>query len=95
MLVNYVNTWCLRPPAYTNIPNFFLAGDYVRTFTDLATMEGANESARRAVNCIIDATGTDADDCELWDLHEPLLLAPFRKMDELRWEKGLPWKNPI
>ena len=95
LLVNYVNTWCLRPPAYTNIPNFFLAGDYVRTFTDLATMEGANESARRAVNCIIDATGTDADDCELWDLHEPLLLAPFRKMDELRWEKGLPWKNPI
>ena len=28
----------------------FLAADYVRTYTDLATMEGANEAARRAVN---------------------------------------------
>ena len=33
----------------------FLAADYVRTNTDLTTMEGANEAARRAVNCIIDA----------------------------------------
>ena len=95
LLVNYVNTWCLRPTSYTNIPNLFLSGDYVRTFTDLATMEGANESARRAVNCIIDATGADADLCEIWPLSEPLLLAPFREMDKLRWDKGMPWKNPL
>ena len=50
LLVNLVNTWALRPEATTAIPNLFLASDYVRTHTDLATMEGANEAARRAVN---------------------------------------------
>ena len=37
--------------------NLFLASDYVRTYTDLATMEAANEAARRAVNGILDAAG--------------------------------------
>ncbi len=95
LLVNNVNTWCLRPPAYTNIANLFLSGDYVRTFTDLATMEGANESARRAVNCIIDASGIDAPFCEIWDLHEPGILAGFRYKDNQRWKKGLPWDSPV
>jgi len=59
-LVNTINSWDLRPYAYTRIPNMFLASDYVKTYTDLATMEGANEAARRAVNCIIDASGNNA-----------------------------------
>ena len=37
--------------------NLFLAADYVRTYTDLATMEAANEAARRAVNGILKASG--------------------------------------
>ena len=41
-----------RTPS-TRIPNLFLAADFVRTHTDLATMEGANEAARRAVNAIL------------------------------------------
>ncbi|HJP65370.1 MAG TPA: FAD-dependent oxidoreductase, partial [Actinomycetota bacterium] len=48
--INKVNSWRLRPKAYTQIPNLFLAADYVQTATDLTTMEGANEAARRAVN---------------------------------------------
>ena len=32
----------------------------MRTYTDLATMEGANEAARRAVNGILDATRSNA-----------------------------------
>ena len=35
------------PTPPPRIPNLMLASDYVRTFTDLATMEGANEAARR------------------------------------------------
>ncbi|WP_329089905.1 hypothetical protein OG979_36450 [Actinomadura citrea] len=31
-----------------------MAGDYVRTHVDLATMEGANESGRAAVNALLD-----------------------------------------
>ena len=57
LLVNLVNTWALRPEATTRIPNLFLASDYVRTYTDLATMEGANEAARRAVNGVARRNG--------------------------------------
>jgi len=93
LLVNRVNTWALRPQAYTNITNLFLASDYVKTNTDLATMEGANEAARRAVNAIIQSSGADQNLCKLWDLHEPVLLAPFRWEDEKKYKKGLPWDD--
>lgn len=95
LLVNLVHTWNLRPQAHTNIPNLFLASDYVQTYTDLATMEGANEAARRAVNCIIDKSKTKATPCRLWPLHEPLLFAPLRMMDKSRFDMGLPWQNPF
>ena len=75
----------------TRIPNFFLASDYVRTHTDLATMEAANEAARRAVNGIIRASGADVEPCEVWNLHEPEVFVPFRAYDRLRYRKGLPW----
>ena len=92
LLVNRVNTWGLRPNAYTRIKNFFLASDYVRTYTDLATMEGANEAARRAVNCIIDLSESDADKCDIWNLHEPAFLDIFRHRDKKRYEQGLPYE---
>jgi uncharacterized protein with NAD-binding domain and iron-sulfur cluster len=91
LLVNYVDTWRLRPEAVTRIPNFFLASDYVRTFTDLATMEAANEAARRAVNGIIRAARVDAEPCALWNLHELEVFLPFRAYDRVRYRKGLPW----
>jgi uncharacterized protein with NAD-binding domain and iron-sulfur cluster len=91
LLVNYVDTWRLRPEAVTRIPNFFLASDYVRTFTDLATMEAANEAARRAVNGILRAARSEAAPCEIWDLHEPEVFLPFRAYDRLRYARGLPW----
>lgn len=95
LLVNKVNTWSLRPEAYTGIPNFFLASDYVRTYTDLATMEGANEAARRAVNAIIEKSETRKPLCKIWKLHEPDVLAIYRWRDRQRFKKGLPWKKDI
>lgn len=92
LLVNTINSWTYRPDAFTRIPNFFLASDYVKTNTDLATMEGANEAARRAVNGIIDASGAKVPYCKIWDLHEPDLLALWRWKDKQRFRKGLPWK---
>ncbi len=47
LLVNTVGSWEKRPTARSEIPNLFLAADYVQTDIDLATMEGANESATR------------------------------------------------
>lgn len=95
LLVNRVNTWRLRPEARTKIPNFYLASDYVRTNTDLATMEGANEAARRAVNAILDHSGSTAEHCEIWDLHEPDALEPMRAYDKARYDAGLPWDDRL
>ena len=91
LLVNLINTWALRPEAVTAIPNLFLASDYVRTHTDLATMEGANEAARRAVNGVLDAVGWAGERCAVWPLHEPEALAPFRLYDQARYRAGQPW----
>ena len=85
LLINTAGSWADRPEARTRIPNLFLASDYVRTYTDLATMEGANEAARRAVNAILDATGSGAERCAVWRLREPAVLGPVRWLDRLRW----------
>jgi len=93
LLVNQCDTWGIRPNAHTGIKNLFLASDYVKTNTDLATMEGANEAARRAVNSILLASGSDEDYCEIWEMHTPLLLQPLQALDHRNFEKGLPWKK--
>jgi uncharacterized protein with NAD-binding domain and iron-sulfur cluster len=93
LLVNLVNTWQLRPEAFTRIPNLFLASDYVRTNTDLATMEGANEAARRAVNAILEASGSCTCPCKIWELHEPEIFAPLRWHDSIRYQQGRPWED--
>jgi uncharacterized protein with NAD-binding domain and iron-sulfur cluster len=95
LLVNVTNSWQYRPEATIEIANLFLASDYVRTYTDLATMEGANEAARRAVNGVLAASGSSAAPCELWPLHEPVVFAPLRALDLIRYKLGLPWKSPL
>jgi uncharacterized protein with NAD-binding domain and iron-sulfur cluster len=80
LLINTAGSWAYRPDAATRIPNLVLAADYVRTNTDLATMEGANEAARRAVNAIL-----GRDECAIFPLREPAILGPARALDKLRW----------
>lgn len=93
LLVNKKNTWEIRNEAETAISNLFLASDYVKTNTDLATMEGANEAARRAVNAIIKKEDSRFKRCQLWELHEPRWLELHKWLDKRRYKKGLPWKN--
>jgi uncharacterized protein with NAD-binding domain and iron-sulfur cluster len=96
LLINTAGSWADRPDAVTRLPNLFLASDYVRTHTDLATMEGANEAARRAVNGILDATGSPAARCDVWRLREPELFAPARALDRIRWKLfRRPAKPPV
>jgi uncharacterized protein with NAD-binding domain and iron-sulfur cluster len=94
LLVNVTDSWQYRPEAAIEIPNLFLASDYVRTYTDLATMEGANEAARRAVNGILTASGSSQTPCSVWPLHEPAIFAPLRLLDEIRYKAGQPWSHP-
>jgi hypothetical protein len=63
----------------------------VRTYTDLATMEAANEAARRATNGILAAARSDQPPCAIWKLHEPEVLVPLRAYDRQRFNRGLAW----
>lgn len=95
LMIAKVNTWHLRPDAWTAIPNLFLAADYIRTYTQLATMEAANEAARRAVNSIISASGANVPLCRLWQIHEPDILGLWRWYDQRRYDRGQPWVSEL
>jgi uncharacterized protein with NAD-binding domain and iron-sulfur cluster len=85
LLINTAGSWADRPGVTTRIPNLLLAADYVRTNTDLATMEAANEAARRAVNAILERERSPVRRCDVFTLPEPAVLRPARRVDELRW----------
>jgi 15-cis-phytoene desaturase len=90
LLINTANSLQYRPNADTEIPNLLLASDYVRTNTDLACMEAANEAARRAVNAILTKTGSIAIPASVWQMQEPDCFEPLIEYDRLRFRIGLP-----
>ncbi len=90
LLINRVGSLAARPEAYTEIGNLFLAADYVRTHTDLATMEAANEAARRATNAILAVSGVAASPCDLWEFDIPIAMRNAQRLDQLRFRMGLP-----
>lgn len=90
LLINTAGSLQYRPEARTEIRNLFLASDYVRTYTDLATMEAANEAARRAVNGILEDTRSSEPRAELWRFQEPEFFRPMQQYDRLRFKLGLP-----
>ena len=90
LLINTVGSWEQRPTAQTEIPNLFLAGDYVQTDIDLATMESANESARAAVNALLDTVDSSADRCAMYKLYDPPEFELLKRIDEARFRAGQP-----
>jgi 15-cis-phytoene desaturase len=88
LFINTAGSWRHRPDAVTGIENLFLASDYVRTNTDLATMESANEAARRATNGILDAAGVTAPRCRVWDVEEPAMFRGLQAIDRRRFSAG-------
>jgi 15-cis-phytoene desaturase len=79
------------PHGEPGVKNLLLAGDYVMTETDLATMEAANEAGRRAVNAILDQDSPDrGEHCRLWPLEEPPEYASMKKLDEDLFNRGQP-----
>ncbi len=71
LLINRVGGMRLRPSSATQVDNLFLAGDYLRTHTNLASMEAANESARAAVNEILERSGSDEPACRIYPFRVP------------------------
>ena len=86
MFINTTGSWENRPSNSTDLSNLFIASDYVKVISDLATMEGANEAARRCVNDIIDACKSDAPKCEIWELKELDIFKVPRKLDEVSYK---------
>ena len=66
-----------------------------RKIVESKEAELRNEAAKRAVNCIIDASGVHAKKCKLWDLHEPWIFSFYRWKDKRRYKKGLAWNVEI
>ena len=100
-LMNCVGSWDLRPEASTAVPNLFLAADYVRTYSnvDFATMETANEAARRAVTALLAAAGGGADGAggaveaepvATFGRYEQPEFERAKAADRERWQRGLP-----
>ncbi len=90
LLVNTIGSWEKRPQAHTKVPNLFLAGDYVQTDIDLATMEGANESGRAAANALLDATGSKAERVKMFKLYDPPEFEAAKAADAQLYANGQP-----
>ena len=90
LLINTAGSLQYRPEAQVELENLFLASDYIRTYTDIACMEAANEAARRAVNCLLLSCGSSAPPARLWPLEEPEFLKPLQEIDRIRFALGLP-----
>ncbi len=90
LLINTVGSLRNRPPADVGVENLTLASDYVRTNSDLASMESANEAGRRAANAILDRHGLRGSRARLWTLEEPVVFEPFKREDRFRYRLGLP-----
>lgn len=90
LIVSETGSWDNRPSHRTAVPNLFLASDYVRDNLSCATMEGANETAKSAVNALLEAAGSDADPCTVHELYVPPELRLLRKADDVRYRLGLP-----
>ena len=82
LLVHPPGSWAIRPEPGSAIPNLVIAGDYVRTYTDLASMEGANEAARHAVNELLHRAGSTAGEVPTWPLVEPARFDAWKKLDD-------------
>jgi uncharacterized protein with NAD-binding domain and iron-sulfur cluster len=92
-LMNSIGSWELRPEASTAVANLFLAADYVRTYSnvDFATMETANEAARRAVNALLKAANAaESPTVPMFTGYEPPEFARAKAVDRERWVQGLP-----
>lgn len=90
LLVNTIGTWEKRPQAATKVPNLFLSGDYVQTNVDLATMEGANESGRAAVNALLEAAGSKAKPAPMYRLYVPPEFEASKRADAELYRRRQP-----
>ncbi|MEA2172233.1 MAG: hypothetical protein QOF76_5533 [Solirubrobacteraceae bacterium] len=79
-----------RPDVNTAIPNLILTGDYLLSQLEVANMEAASFNGRRAANAVIEHSGTEVAQCAAIETVRPPEWEPFKRMDEDRYQRGLP-----
>ncbi len=81
-----------RPDAKTEIDNLVLAGDFVKTPIDLATMEGAVCSAFLAANAVLERDGSDYElvlvQHDLRQRMEEPTFGRLKRLDEDRYRRN-------
>lgn len=91
LMIHPKGSYFLRPEPQVSITNFFLASDYVRTETDLATMEGADESARTSVRAILYREGVPREDWpKRFTFEEDPKYELAKRLDDTLYKLGLP-----
>jgi nucleotide-binding universal stress UspA family protein len=90
LLVHPPGSWAMRPEAASAVPNLCFAADYVRTHTDIASMEGACEAGRRAANAILEREGSPSPRTEIWPLQEPSQYEHWKRLDADLFRVGRP-----
>jgi uncharacterized protein with NAD-binding domain and iron-sulfur cluster len=90
LLIHPPGSWASRPEAASAVPNLTFASDYVRTHTDMASMEAASEAGRRATNVILEREHSPARRADVWPLEEPRIFAPWRQLDAQLYRAGRP-----
>lgn len=95
-LVNLTGQYTTRPGSTqgyrVHFGNLVLAGTYMQTHTRLTTMESANESARHAVNAILDTDGFGGERCAVFNLEddEESTFRSLKELDQRLVQLGLP-----
>ena len=87
LLIHPPGSWAIRPEAASAVPNLCFAADYVRTHTDIASMEGACEAGRRAANAIFAREGSPAR-ASVWPLVEPPQFDRWKRLDSRLYRAG-------
>ncbi len=90
LLIHPPGSWAIRPEAASAVPNLTFAADYVRTHTDIASMEGACEAGRRAANVILDRVDSKASRAPIWPLTEPKQFDVWKQLDADLYRAGRP-----
>ncbi len=90
LLIHPPGSWAIRPEAASAIPNLCFAADYVRTHTDIASMEGACEAGRRAANVVLERVGSTAPRVPIWPLTEPAQYDVWKQLDADLYRVGRP-----
>ena len=80
--------WANRPETGTAIPNLILAGDYVRGHWEVANMEIACETGRRACNAILERSGSRETPAEVFGLYHPPEWDALKRVDRRRYRNG-------